>query len=122
MSDKKILITEDDNFLANSLRVKLTQEKFIVEVAQNGKILLEKIQNFQPDLIKLDLMMPEIDGFEALKKIKENSEFEQIPVIVISNLSQEEDKKEVMQLGAKDYLIKSDVSLAAIVQKINSLI
>lgn len=118
---KKIMIAEDDKFLANAYRVKLEKEGFEVNIVGHGKELLEKLEDFDPDLVLMDLVMPIMDGFEALKKMKEDKKTEKVPVLVASNLGQQADLDKSMELGAVDYIIKSNVSMKDVVEKIKEL-
>ena len=88
---KRIMIAEDDQFLANAYRVKLEKENFEVSIVYQGKELLDKVEDFKPHLILLDLVMPLMDGFEALKALKANKSTESIPVLITSNLGQQTD-------------------------------
>jgi len=117
----KILIAEDDKFLANAYRVKLTKEGFDIEIAENGIKALEIVEKSQPDLILLDLVMPKKDGFSTLKDLKANEKWKNIPVIVSTNLSQEEDREKIMEMGANDFIIKSELSMESLIKKINDL-
>jgi two-component system phosphate regulon response regulator PhoB/two-component system alkaline phosphatase synthesis response regulator PhoP len=119
---KKILIAEDDKFLASALRVKLTKAAFEVKNAYNGVEALTIANEFFPDLILLDLVMPVKDGFGVLEDIRNNSKLNKIPIIIASNLGQKEDIDKGMALGAKDYVIKSDLSLDDLIKKINTLL
>lgn len=114
---KKILIAEDDLALAKALKLKLTSLGFVAEVVADGEEALAAVKSRTYDLMLLDLMMPKVDGFavlEALKKVKNR------PIVFVnSNLSQSADKAKVIKLGADEYLVKSDVSLKQIVDKIN---
>lgn len=114
----KILIAEDDQFLANAYRVKFEKSDFEVKLVFDGEEAIEAVSEFHPDIILLDLVMPKKDGFTTLKELKANSASKNIPVIVTTNLSQAEDIKKVKDLGALDYLVKSDISLGEIVEKI----
>ena len=116
----KILVIEDDKFLRELLERKLREEGFTVSSANNGEEGLNKIQEEKPELVLLDLILPGIDGFEILKKIRENPELSHIPIIVLSNLGQQEDIKRAKSLGAKDYLVKAYFTLGEIVDKIKS--
>ena len=118
----KILVSEDDQFLSNAYRVKLTKAGFEVKIATDGKETLNELKNFTPDLIILDLVMPIMDGFTALEEIKKNDKTKNIPVIIASNLGQKEDIERGIKLGAVDYIIKSDLSLDALIAKINKII
>lgn len=119
---KKILVAEDDQFLANAYRVKLTKAGFEVQMARDGQEALTALQTFTPDLILLDLIMPVKDGFTTLQELKANPAWQQIPVIVASNLGQTEDMEKSRQLGAADFVIKSDLSLDSVIEKINNLL
>lgn len=119
---KKILVAEDDKFLSNAYRVKLTKAGFEVKVAGDGAEALNILQTFIPDLILLDLVMPVKDGFATLEVIKADEKLKMIPVIVASNLGQKEDCDRAIKLGAKDFVVKSDLSLDTLIQKIHSLI
>ena len=106
---KKILIIEDEPSLANALRLKLFSVGYDVDVAQNGKIGLDKLKANKYDLVLLDLILPEMDGFEILEAVKIWGV--KPPIVVLSNLSQSEDKERVMGLGAIDFFVKSDIEL-----------
>lgn len=118
-SNKKMIIAaEDDSFLSDVYRLKLEKEGFDLQVVSNGNELLNALKENIPDLIILDLIMPEMNGFEALKRIKETPEYANIKVIVMSNLGQEEDIARATELGASDYLIKANISTQQMVEKI----
>lgn len=111
---------EDEIPWAHALELKLTHAGFEAKAVFNGEDGLELIKKEKFALILLDLMMPKMDGFEVLKVLqKKNIE---IPVIVLSNLRQEEDVKRVKTLGAKDFILKSDTSLPAIVELVAKLL
>jgi DNA-binding response OmpR family regulator len=118
----KILIAEDDKFLSSAYRVKLTKEGFDVKIVANGTDLLEQLKTYSPDLIILDLVMPDKDGFETLKEIKANSQWKNIPVIIASNLGQKDDIDQGLRMGANDYIVKTDLSLSALITKIKTFI
>ena len=116
----KILIAEDDKFLSSAYRVKLAKEGFEVKIAENGTDLLEQLKTYTPDLIILDLVMPNKDGFEVLKEIKANDKWKMIPVIIASNLVQKDDIDQGLALGANDYIVKTDLSLGGLIAKIKT--
>lgn len=118
----KILVGEDDSFLANAYRVKLTKAGFEVKIARDGQEVIDSFATFVPDLIILDLIMPVKDGFTTLSEIKANDVWKKIPVIVASNLGQKEDIDKSMTLGAIDYVVKSNMSINSLVEKINNLL
>lgn len=119
---KKILIAEDDMFLANAYRVRLLKGGYEIKIAGDGAEMLDLISEFTPDIILLDLVMPKMDGFKALEKLKEDEKYKDIPVLITSNLGQANDIKRGMSLGATDYIVKSDLSLEDLVEKIERII
>ncbi|MBI2473219.1 response regulator [Candidatus Uhrbacteria bacterium] len=114
-----LLLIEDDSFILQIYKTKLAKESFQVLVAKDGKEAMTILKDQTPSLVLLDLIMPNMDGFEVLQRMKQDDRLKHIPVIVLSNLSQESDKKRVMDLGAKAFLVKSDTTLASIVDLIN---
>lgn len=117
---KTVYVAEDDQFLANAYLVKLKSAGYDVVVVSNGKELLDAVKAKKPDIILVDLIMPIMDGFEALQKIKTNKETASIPVIIASNLNQNDDIEKGMKLGAVDYIVKSDTSLDDLIKKMES--
>ncbi len=121
MSDEKnkILIVEDYSTLRTLLAKKLSKEGFMVEEAPDGETAVEKIPNFKPDIILLDIMMPGIDGYEVLKQVRHNSDSQisGIPVIMLSNLGDDDDINKAMVLGADDYLVKSNITIDNVIEK-----
>ncbi|MCA9380796.1 response regulator [Candidatus Dojkabacteria bacterium] len=115
----KILIAEDESALSKALQIKLTDEGLGVDVAHDGEEAIRMLQENKYDVILVDLMMPGKSGLDVIKFIKKNNI--EVKIIVDSNLSQEQDKEEVEALGVKDFIIKSNVSIEEIIQKINSL-
>ncbi len=115
----KILVVEDDHFLGTAYKAKLTKEGFDFRLATDGEEVAVVLKDFMPDVILLDLVMPRKDGFTVLAELKQDPKFKDIPVIVASNLGQQEDHERAKQLGAVDYVTKSELSLDAIVEKIS---
>ena len=113
----KVLVAEDDGFLANALRVKLTKTGYEVAMASDGEEAEKLFVTFKPDLLLLDLLMPKQDGFTVLQEIRKKDT--KLPIIVSSNLSQKEDLEKAMKLGATDYVVKSESSLEQIIEKMN---
>jgi CheY-like chemotaxis protein len=111
-----ILVGEDDKFLSNVYKTKLAKEGFQVEHGMDGKEVLRLALEKKPDLILLDLIMPVMDGFETLAGLKANPETKDIKVVILSNLSQEEDMKKVMALGAVEYVVKANVSFKEVIE------
>jgi len=117
--NKKILIVEDDKFLAKMLARMLEERQLTVILAGTGKEGLTKAVSDQPDLILLDIMLPDSDGFDILRQLKEDDHTKKIPVVIISNLGQPEDVAQSKKLGAVDHLIKSDLALDEVAAKVN---
>lgn len=111
-----ILLFEDDAFLSKAYQIKLQKAGFEVRVAFDGQEGLDALQEFKPDVILLDLVMPKMDGFTTLERIKQDEALSKIPVIVASNLGQAEDIARAKELGAQEFLIKSDVSLEEVIE------
>lgn len=118
---KKILIVEDDNFLRDLLSKKLQSEVHSVLGAAESVETFNLLKNNKPDLIILDLLLPGIDGFEILKKIRQTEETKNIPVIVFSNLSEEKDIKKAKDLGVSDFMVKANFTLDELVEKVNKI-
>ena len=118
---KKILIIEDDPFLSEMYAAKFVQNDFQTEVAADGKIGMVKIKANKPDLILLDIVLPKMDGFEILKKIKEDSKLKNIPVILLTNLGQKDEVEKGLALGADEYIIKAHFTPTAVVARVKDI-
>lgn len=115
---KKILVIEDDKFLRELIAQKLSKQEFEVLEAVDGEKGLKMTKEESPDLILLDLILPGMDGFEVLAKIKEDPKLSSIPVIILSNLGQKDEIERGLNLGAVDYLVKAHFTLGEIIKKI----
>jgi len=118
----KILIVEDDKFVRELIFQKLTEEKFNVSAAKDGEEGVEKAESEKPDLILLDLILPGIDGFEVISRIRKNKTIEAIPIIILSNLGEKGDVDRGIKLGANDYMIKAHFTPKEIVEKVRSIL
>ena len=116
----KILIVEDEQALRRHYDMVLSSD-YELDFAQTGKQGLEKAQNI-PDLIMLDINLPEISGVEILKHLKKDEKTADIPVLVLTNLSDEETVSKIIKAGGKDYMVKADWSVEDIAKKIQELI
>jgi len=116
----KILLIEDDKFLRELIIQKLGREGFEVAEATEGEGGLLKMKEEKPDLVLLDLLLPGIDGFEVLSRMKKDPELEATPVIILSNLGQRDDVQKGIDLGAEDYLIKAHFTPGEIVGRIKA--
>ena len=120
---KSVLIIEDDNFLQGLEATKLKKEGYTVLTASNSVEAFKFIDNKEKiDIILLDLLLPEVDGFMVLEKIRDNKDFLKIPVIVFSNLSEEKDIKRATKLGISEYMVKSNFTLDELAKKVKELI
>ena len=117
------MIVEDDVFVMDIYQTKLKKEGFNVIAAANGLEAMKELEEKKniPDLILLDIVMPYMNGMEVLEKISKNYSLKDIPVILLTNLSQKEDVDKGMELGAKDYLIKSHFTPAEVIKKIETV-
>lgn len=120
---KTILIIEDDNFLQGLEATKLKKEGYDVLGASNGEEAFKLIDTkTKIDLILLDLLLPGIDGFMILEKIRQDKSFLTVPVIVFSNLSEDKDIKRAQKLGISEFMVKSNFTLDELAKKIKELI
>ncbi|HLC44997.1 MAG TPA: response regulator [Patescibacteria group bacterium] len=114
----KILIIEDEPSLLKAMEEALLVHDFQVATAVDAGRGMEQVQEFKPDLILLDIILPGKNGFEILKELKSSPEYAKIPVIIMSNLGDEEEINQSMSLGAADYLVKAEYDLNEIVNRI----
>lgn len=119
---KKILIVEDDKFLRELIGQKLVKEGYDILEAVDGEEGLKKVKSEKPDMVLLDLILPSIDGFEVLSRIKEDVGPVAPPIIILSNLGQKEDVEKGLKLGAVDYLIKAHFTPGEIIEKVRSIL
>lgn len=118
----KVVLAEDDKFISRAYFDGLTRSGYEVVIASDGNEAIEQIHSFKPDIVLLDLIMPEKNGFEVLEEIKNDAVTKNIPVIILSNLGQDTDIQKGRDLGAADYLIKSNSSLDQVKEKINQYV
>lgn len=118
----KILLVEDDEMLHGMYTHKFKNQGYDIISAFNGAEGVEKALIEKPDLILLDVIMPKMDGFVALKKIRKNPDTAKTPVILLTNLGQEEDVKKGKELGANDYFIKANHTPQEVVDKVHALL
>jgi DNA-binding response OmpR family regulator len=118
-SQKTILIAEDEKPYLRALTLKLEREGFKVKQAEDGEQAITILRKEKVDLVLLDLIMPKIDGFGVLAAMKE--EKNTTPVIVLSNLGQADDEKKSKELGACDFLNKSNIQIIEVISKVQSI-
>lgn len=112
---RKILVVEDEHPLAHALELKFSHEGYDVTIAVDGVEGLKVANTTKFDMILLDLIMPQMDGFTFMEKLKKK-----VPIIILSNLGQEEDKERAAELGAVDYFVKSNTPIVEIIKKVKA--
>ena len=118
----KVLLIEDDKMILDMYTLKFSQEGYDVIQAENGKDGLDSAKKNEPDVILLDIILPQMDGFTVLKLLKEDAKLKKIPVVLLTNLGQDGDVKKGLELGAKDYLIKANFTPAQVLDKVKSVL
>ncbi len=118
----RILIVEDEDFLIKALVDNFEIEGFTVESAVNGEDAMNKVSKQKPDMVLLDLLLPKKGGFDVLKELKANPEWNLIPVIVLSNLGGDEQIKRALEMGADDYFVKSQHPIEEVIQKVKQVL
>jgi DNA-binding response OmpR family regulator len=114
----KIAIIEDDQVISQMYRMKFEADGFDVQLARNGKIGVALVESFKPDMILLDLQMPEMNGADALENIRKNDWGKNIPVIILTNLGEEESPKHLRSLGIHSYIVKANLTPRQVVQRV----
>ncbi|HBF67341.1 MAG TPA: response regulator [Candidatus Magasanikbacteria bacterium] len=122
--DKKysLVLVEDDEFLASIYQTKFDMEGFKVSIAGNGEEGLKLVEKKMPDIVLLDILLPKLDGFAVLERLKSNPKTKHIPVILLTNLGQKDDVDRGVELGAADYLIKAHFKPSETVDKVRKII
>lgn len=124
MSDEnkkpKILLVEDEEMLANMYEVKFNNEGYELLKAHDGAKGLEMVKSIKPDFVLLDIIMPKMDGFSVLSAMKEDPELQNIPVLLLTNLGQDEDIEKGKKLGAVGYLVKANVTPIDVVNRVKT--
>ena len=115
---KKILIIEDEEIIVDLLQRKLTNEGYEISVARNGEEGLKMIKEERPDLVLLDIIMPKMSGFQVMEEMNKEESLKEIPVIIISNSGQPVEIGRAQQLGAKDWLIKTEFDPKEVLEKV----
>lgn len=118
----KIIIAEDESVLLKAMTIELVNAGFSVLCATNGEAVIDLVRKEKPDVLILDILMPKLNGLDALQKLRSYRGFKHLPVIVLSNLSQEEDLRRADELGVIKYFIKATVDLSEVVECIRRLL
>lgn len=117
-----VLLVEDDVFLANIYKTKFDMEGFKVTVSENGEAGWNDAKKKKPNIILLDILLPKMDGFGVLTKVKADAETKDIPVILLTNLGQKDDVQKGLEMGAVDYLIKAHFKPSEVVDKVKNVL
>lgn len=120
MDKKKILIAEDNQFILRGYKMAIEEAGYEVETVSDGSDVVAMVQSFQPDVLILDLILPNVNGFDILRTLREMPTTAYLPIIIATTLGQEEDKSKVLELGATDYILKSHTSVQDLIIKINA--
>ncbi|OGE81908.1 MAG: hypothetical protein A3H72_02495 [Candidatus Doudnabacteria bacterium RIFCSPLOWO2_02_FULL_48_8] len=121
-SNTKILIVEDEEILLTALSEELKQAGFQIVGAKDGQEGLDKLRAEKPDLVLLDLVMPRMDGITALKEMKASPDTKDVPVVILTNLSDYDKISDALSLGAMDYLVKANYRLEELVSKLKTVL
>lgn len=119
---KKILLVEDDSFLSDIYVTKFEEAGYIIDLADNGREGLRRAGELMPDLILLDIILPKMNGLEVLAALKNDAKTKNIPIVILSNLSADEDVKKGLEIGADAYLIKSQFTPSEVVAKVEEIL
>ncbi|MBI4122725.1 MAG: response regulator [Parcubacteria group bacterium] len=117
-----VLLVEDEEMLASMYQTKFKKEGYQIEVAHDGEEGLAKAEAGTFDVILLDIILPKLDGFAVLKKLRESAQHKATPVLMLTNLGQEEDIKKGEELGANGYLVKANVTPTQVIAKVKELL
>ena len=121
MSARRILYIEDDKAIADVFKTRFEDKGYIVEVCDNGEDGLNATLEFKPDMIITGILMPKVSGYDLIDILKRTPETKDIPIVVLSALSRQEDIDRAMKLGAIDYMVMSEVRVKDVLQRIGEL-
>ena len=119
---KKILLAEDDEFLSSLIKNRLEREQFQVLVARDGDEILKTLKEFRPDLVLLDIILPNKLGFEVLEDAQQDPKIGKVPFMVLSNLGQDSDIIRAKELGAVDYFVKARIMIDDLIKRIKAFL
>lgn len=120
MSAVKVAIIEDDIAISQMYRLKFETEGYEVQTAENGKLGLELVEQFKPDIILLDLMMPEMTGDQMLAELRKKPWGKEVKVIVLTNMGEEEAPKEIHGLGVESFIVKAEMTPKQVAEKVKT--
>lgn len=116
----KIAIIEDDSVISQMYRMKFEADGFEVQIANNGKDGVALVEQFSPDMVLLDMQMPVMNGDEALKNIRQAEWGKSVPVMILTNLGEEEAPKDIRSLGIESYIVKADLTPRQVVERVKT--
>lgn len=116
--EKKVLIVEDDLPTIEAIAFKLNKAGIHADTALNGEEAMERIKREKYDVILLDLLLPKKNGFEVIKEVRADSSFKKTKIIAFTNLGSEDDRKKAAELGVNDYLVKADMKIDDVIEKV----
>lgn len=122
MAQVKVAIIEDDPLISQMYRMKFELEDFEVRTAANGRLGVQLVKEMQPDIILLDLRMPEMSGSEALAEIRQHEWGKYIPVLVLTNIGEEEAPAELKELHIQSYIVKADLTPRQVVNRVKEVL
>lgn len=120
LSMTKIAIIEDDSVISQMYRMKFEADGFEVQIANNGRDGVEMVKEISPDIVLLDLQMPIMNGDEALKQIRSHDWGKTVPVMILTNLGEEEAPKSIRALGIESYIVKADLTPRQVIERVKS--
>lgn len=120
MDKKKILLIEDDSFISQMYDIKFKQTNYDFLLARDGEEGLQIMKSVKPDIVLLDIILPEMDGFTVLEEIKKDPALASIPILLLTNLGQQENIQKGLSLGAKDYIVKAHSTPQEVVEKVKA--
>lgn len=120
--NKKIIIAEDEPVLIEMYKLYFERAGYEVLKAGNGRECIDFVKKEKPNIILLDILMPKLDGWEVLKQLKADPETKQVPILVFSNLGQTQEIQKGLDLGADDYVIKSNMTPKELLEKVEKMI
>jgi DNA-binding response OmpR family regulator len=118
MSTAKVAIVEDDMAISQMYRLKFETEGYEVQTADNGKLGLELVEEFKPDIILLDLMMPEMTGDQMLAELRKKTWGKDITVIILTNMGEEEAPKSLRELGVHSFIVKAEMTPRQVAERV----
>lgn len=119
---KKILLVEDDPFLIDIYGTKFKESGFELEIVSDGSEVISKAKEMKPDVVVLDIVLPQMDGWEVLKGLREEESLKDLKIIILSNLGQKEEVEKGIAMGAISYLIKAHYTPSEVVEEIKKII